>query len=296
VIPDSASRAVAFEQGTIDVLRGGDVDNVDIKRLRSLPNVEYTTKGWEMFSPQTYLIFNHRKPPFDNVLVRRAVVAAMNRQMIVNNIFFGLGQISTGPFVATEMFYDKNMPSMEFDMKKARELIKESGVNPKDHTIRMLSFPYGATWERLDEYTRQALEQLGFNVQLEATDAGGWASRTGNWDFDLTTTYAYQYGDPALGVERFHITSNIVKGSPFANVQGYSNPELDKVWSQAASETDPAKRQELYTQIQTKLVEDMSLGYLVDMEFPTLWRSNVKNLVKTAIGLSESFDDVYIEK
>lgn len=296
VIPDSASRAVAFEQGTIDVLRGGDVDNVDVKRLRSLPNVEYTTKGWEMFSPQTYLIFNHRKPPFDNVLVRRAVVAAMNRQMIVNNIFFGLGQISTGPFVATEMFYDKNMPSMEFDMKKARELIKESGVNPKDHTIRMLSFPYGATWERLDEYTRQALEQLGFNVQLEATDAGGWASRTGNWDFDLTTTYAYQYGDPALGVERFHITSNIVKGSPFANVQGYSNPELDKVWSQAASETDPAKRQELYTQIQTKLVEDMSLGYLVDMEFPTLWRSNVKNLVKTAIGLNESFDDVYIEK
>lgn len=296
VIPDSASRAVAFEQGTIDVLRGGDVDNVDIKRLRSLPNVEYTTKGWEMFSPQTYLIFNERKPPFDNALVRRAVIAAMNRQMIVNNIFFGLGQLSTGPFVATEMFYDKNMPPMDFDMKKARELIKESGVNPKDHTIRMLSFPYGATWERLDEYTRQSLEQLGFNVVLEATDAGGWASRTGNWDFDLTTTYAYQYGDPALGVERFYIESNIVKGSPFANVQGYSNPELDKVWTAAASETDPAKRQELYTQIQKTLVDDMALGYLVDMEFATLWRGNIKNLVKTAIGLNESFDDVYIEK
>jgi len=198
--------------------------------------------------------------------------------------------------VATEMFYDKNMPPMDFDMKKARELIKESGINPKDHTIRMLSFPYGATWERLDEYTRQSLEQLGFNVVLEATDAGGWASRTANWDFDLTTTYAYQYGDPALGVERFYIESNIVKGSPFANVQGYRNPELDKVWAAAASETDAAKRQELYTQIQKTLVEDMALGYLVDMEFATLWRSNVKNLVKTAIGLNESFDDVYIEK
>lgn len=296
VIPDSASRAVAFEQGTVDVLRGGDVDNVDIKRLRSMPNVDYTTKGWEMFSPQAYLIFNERKPPFDNIKVRQAVMAAMNRKLIVNNIFFGLGQISTGPFVATEMFYDKNMPSLDFDMKKARALIKESGINPGDYTIRHLSFPYGATWERLDEYTKQSLEQLGFKVNLEATDAGGWASRTGNWDFDLTTTYAYQYGDPALGVERFHIASNIVKGSPFANVQGYNNPELDKVWSAAASETDPAKRQELYTQIQKKLVEDVSLGYLVDMEFPTLSRSKVKNLVKTAIGLNESFDDVYIEK
>src|SRR5690606_2818848 len=50
IIPDSASRAVAFEQGTVNVLRGGDIDNVDVKRLSSLPDVEYTTKGWEMFS------------------------------------------------------------------------------------------------------------------------------------------------------------------------------------------------------------------------------------------------------
>lgn len=296
IIPDSASRAVAFEQGTVNVLRGGDIDNVDVKRLRSLPDVEYTTKGWEMFSPQAYLIFNMRKPPFDNMKVRQAVMTALNRQMIINNIFFGLGKLSTGPFVATEMFYDANTPAIEFDLKKAKALIKESGVNPADHTIRMLAFPYGSTWERLDEYTKQSLEQLGFKVNLESTDAGGWASRTGNWDFDLTTTYAYQYGDPALGVERLYIEANNVKGSPFANVQGYINPELDKAWTAAASEVDPAKRQELYTQIQTKLVEDMGNGFLVDMEFPTLYRKNIKNLVKTAIGLNDTFDDVYIEK
>ena len=296
VIPDAASRAVAFERGSVDVLRGGDVDNVDIKRLRALPKVEYTTAGWEMFSPQAYLIFNMRKPPFDNLKVRQAVMAAMNRNMVVNNIFFGLGKVSTSPFVTTEMFYDKNMPPMPFDMKKARALIKESGIKPEDYTIRQLSFPYGSTWDRLGEYTKQALEQLGFKVNLESTDAGGWASRTGNWDFDMTTTFTYQYGDPALGVQRLYITSNIVKGSPFANVQGYSNPETDKQWEAAASEVDPAKRQELYTKLQTTLVNDVANGFLVDMEFPTLYRANVKNLVKTAIGLNESFDDVYIEK
>src|SRR3546814_349140 len=74
VIPDSASRAVAFERGNVDVLRGGDIDNVDVKRLRALPNVEYTTKGWEMFSPQAYLMFNMRKPPFANVKGRQAVI------------------------------------------------------------------------------------------------------------------------------------------------------------------------------------------------------------------------------
>ncbi|MFY3629483.1 ABC transporter substrate-binding protein [Achromobacter xylosoxidans] len=296
VIPDAASRAVAFERGSVDVLRGGDVDNVDIKRLRALPKVEYTTAGWEMFSPQAYLIFNMRKPPFDNLKVRQAVMAAINRNMVVNNIFFGLGKVSTSPFVTTEMFYDKNMPPMPFDMKKARALIKESGIKPGDYTIRQLSFPYGSTWDRLGEYTKQALEQLGFKVNLESTDAGGWASRTGNWDFDLTTNFTYQYGDPALGVQRLYISSNIVKGSPFANVQGYSNPETDKQWEAAAPEVDPAKRQALYTQLQTTLVNEVANGFLVDMEFPTLYRANVKNLVKTAIGLNESFDDVYIEK
>lgn len=296
VIPDAASRAVAFERGSVDVLRGGDVDNVDIKRLRALPKVEYTTAGWEMFSPQAYLIFNMRKPPFDNLKVRQAVMAAINRNMVVNNIFFGLGKVSTSPFVTTEMFYDKNMPPMPFDMKKARALIKESGIKPGDYTIRQLSFPYGSTWDRLGEYTKQALEQLGFKVNLESTDAGGWASRTGNWDFDLTTNFTYQYGDPALGVQRLYISSNIVKGSPFANVQGYSNPETDKQWEAAASEVDLAKRQALYTQLQTTLVNEVANGFLVDMEFPTLYRANVKNLVKTAIGLNESFDDVYIEK
>ncbi len=296
VIPDSASRAVAFERGSVDVLRGGDVDNVDIKRLRALPKVEYTTAGWEMFSPQAYLIFNMRKPPFDNLKVRQAVMAAINRNMVVNNIFFGLGKVSTSPFVTTEMFYDKNMPALPFDMKKARALIKESGIKPEDYTIRQLSFPYGSTWDRLGEYTKQALEQLGFKVNVESTDAGGWASRTGNWDFDMTTTFTYQYGDPALGVQRLYVSSNIVKGSPFANVQGYSNPETDKQWEAAASEVDPAKRQEIYSKLQTTLVNEIANGYLVDMEFPTLYRGNVKNLVKTAIGLNESFDDVYIEK
>ncbi|SUV74541.1 solute-binding transport protein (periplasmic) [Bordetella pertussis] len=97
-------------------------------------------------------------------------------------------------------------------------------------------------------------------------------------------------------MQRLYVTSNIVKGSPFANVQGYSNPESDKLWEQAAAEVDPAKRQELYNKIQAILVAEVANGFLVDMEFPTLYRSKVKNMVKTAIGMNETFDDVYIEK
>jgi len=296
VIPDSASRAVAYEQGSVDVLRGGDVDNVDVQRLVNLPNTDMTTKGWEMFSPQAYYLFNMRNEPFDNVKVRQAVMAAIDREVVLKNIMFGQGRLATGPFAYTEMFYDPDTPPIEFDLDRAKELIEESGINPGDYTIRLLSYPYRASWERLDEYTKQALERLGFKVNLVATDAGGWASSTGDWDFDLTTAYAYQYGDPALGVERFYIEENNVKGSPFANVQGYVNPELDEKWAQAAVSNDPEERQRLYSEIQNQLVNDVGQGYLLDLEFPTIYRDNIKNLVQTAIGLNENFDDVYIDE
>ena len=77
---------------------------------------------------------------------------------------------------------------------------------------------------------------------------------------------------------------------------GLQQPRDRQAGEAAASEIDPAKRQALYSQLQTTLVKEVANGFLVDMEFPTLYRANVKNLVRTAIGLNESFDDVYIEK
>ena len=296
VIPDSASRAVAFEKGDVQVLRGGDVDNVDVKRLRALPNVDYTTKGWEMFAPMSNLLMNTRKPPFNNVKVRQAVMHALNRKLIVDNIFFGMGKPAVSPFSSTTLFFDKNMPAYDFNLKKARELIKESGVNVGQYPVKILSSSYGANWDRLDEYMKQMLEQLGFKVSIESADAGTWSSRVSNWDFDLTATYTYQYGDPALGVERLYVTRNIVKGTPFANVQGYSNPQADELWAKAGATMDPAERQKMYSQVQQILTTDVAAGNLFEIEFPTLYRKNVKNLVTTAIGLNESFDNVSIEK
>ena len=49
VIPDAASRAVAFETGEVDVLPGGSVENWDIPRLTEMEGVCSTSEGWEFF-------------------------------------------------------------------------------------------------------------------------------------------------------------------------------------------------------------------------------------------------------
>ena len=44
------------------------------------------------------------------------------------------------------------------------------------------------------------------------------------------------------------------------------------------------------------LVNEVANGFLFEIEYPTFYRKNIKNLVTTAIGLNESFDNVWIEK
>ena len=296
VIPDAASRAVAFEKGDVNVLRGGDVDNVDVKRIKALPNVEMTTKGWEMYGPIAFVIMNQRKPPFNNLKVRQAVMHAINRKFVVDNIFFGMGKIAASPIASTTLFHDKNVPQYEFNMKKARELIKESGVDVGAYPIKIMGMPYGSAWDRLGEYTKQALDQLGFKVELASVDAGGWAQRLGQFDFDMTFNFTYQYGDPAIGVARHFISSNAVKGSPFVNNQGYNNPKVDELFATAAAARQPDLRQKLYSQAQTILMSEVANGMLFEMEYATFYRKNIKNMVTTAIGLNETFDNVSIEK
>ncbi|MCW5319909.1 ABC transporter substrate-binding protein [Verminephrobacter aporrectodeae] len=296
VIPDAASRAVAFEKGDVQLLRGGDVDNVDIKRLKALPNVTMSTRGWEMYAPLAFISMNQRRPPFDNLKVRQAVMHAINRKFIVDNIFFGMGKIATGPIASTTLYYDQNVPQYAFDLRKARALIQESGVNVGATPVRILSFPYGSAWDRLAEYTRQSLEQIGFKVQIEPADAGGWAKRLGDFDFDLTFNFTYQYGDPALGVARHFLSTNAVKGSPFVNNQGYRNPKVDALFANAAAARSPELRQKLYSEVQNILMAEVANGVLFEIENATFHQKHIRNLVQTGIGLNESFDDVCFDK
>ena len=188
------------------------------------------------------------------------------------------------------------MTPYSFDLKKARELIKESGVDLSKTPIKILSYPYGATWDRLAEYTRQSLEQVGFKVEIDSADAGTWSKRIADFDFDLSFSFTSQYGDPALGVARLYLARNIVKGSAFVNNQGYQNAAVDALWDKAAATSAVAERQKLYSAIQKTLVDEVANGYLFELENPTLYSSKVHNLVSTAIGLNDTFADVYIDK
>lgn len=285
-IPDAASRAVAFETGEVDVLTPGSVETFDIERLRKNPNTCVTTGGWEMFSPLTFLHFNVRNGPLANVKFRQALMHGIDREFAIQAIWNGFGKLPTGPVASTTRFYSDAVKRYPFDVEIARKLVKESGY--KGETIKFLVLPYGEVWTRWAELIRENLREIGVKMDLVTTDVAGWTQRVSNWDFDVTHQTFYQYGDPAIGVARAYISSNIKKGSPFGNVGGYSNPEVDKLFDAAAT-APRSERAELYKKIQQLLVEDVPVMWLLEDQKPTVYKCNIKSLVTTAIGVNDGF-------
>lgn len=294
VIPDAASRAVAFETGQVDLLPGGSVENFDIPRLTAMDNVCFTNDGWEFFGPHSWMWMNMHEGPMTDKNLRKAVMHALDRAFARDALWNGNGTVATSPVSSVTRFYDPDTPDISFDPDKAREYLAASDYNGE--IIRILPLPYGETWQRWAEATRQNLSDIGIKSEIVATDVAGWNQKTGDWDFDLAFTYLYQYGDPALGVARSYISSNIAKGSPWNNVSGYVNEEVDALFAEAAVKASDAERQDLYSRVQDIIVDDVPVAWMLELQFPTIYRCDVKNPVSTAIGVNDGMRDAWLDR
>ncbi|WP_417436733.1 ABC transporter substrate-binding protein [Idiomarina abyssalis] len=294
VIPDAASRAVAFETGKIDVLPGGSVENFDVPRLTELDNTCVTTDGWEFFSPHSLLWLNNRQGPMADKRFRQAVMYAMNREFAKEVLWNGYGKIANGPVGSKTKFYDKTLPNYEYNPAKAKKLLKDMGYDGTP--VRLLPMPYGETWQRWAEVVKQNLEEVGIKTKMISTDVAGWNQKVADWDYDISFTYLYQYGDPALGVARNYISSNISKGSSWNNVEGYKNDQVDKLFAEAAVAFPDSKRQELYSKVQHQLVEDVPVAWLMELEFPTIYSCKVHDLIDSGIGINDAFGTAWIKQ
>lgn len=296
VIPDAASRTLALENGTVQLAQWSDVEFYDVARLKARPNLAVTTAGYEYFAPLQWLEMNNRVAPLNDRRFRQAVMYALDREALAKRVYFGQARVATGPIASKTKFYDPNVRKYEYSLDKAKALLDEMGLKPgaggKRVEVKFLVPPYGESYQRSAEFYRQSFARVGIDLVLEATDMAGWASRIGNWDYQMTTNLLYQLGDPALGVSRTYVTSNIVKGILFSNTQGYSNPEVDRLFDEAASALDEKKRQELYTRVQQILVEDVPVAWTLEIEYPIIYDRSLKDVVTTAIGSHETFGAV----
>ena len=70
----------------------------------------------------------------------------------------------------------------------------------------------------------------------------------------------------------------------------------DLATTQVYTHVSVARLQEIYAKAQKILVEDVPVAWMLELQFPTITRCSVKNLVTTGIGVNDGFRDAWIEK
>lgn len=293
VIPDAASRSVSLEQGDAQLTQWQDIEPFDVARLAALPHLEMTTEGYEYFSPMLWIELNCRRPPMNDKRFRQALMHLIDRNFVRDRILFGLAKAATGPIASSMRFYTSDVRTYEQSVEKAVALLDEMGLKPDAGgvraTLKFSMVPAGETWTRIAEYVRQSFAAAGIIVELQSNDLAGWVESVSNGDFDISGNQLYQNGDPALGVARTYISSNIRKGVMFSNTSGYSNPKVDELFEAAAGEMDVEKRQALYTEVQQLLVEEVPVLWLAEQQYPTIYDNRLREVATSATGVNSNF-------
>lgn len=301
-IADSSTRTAVLEKGEAHVAGFGAVPYNDVRKLEALPNVEVTTTGYEMISPMVELIMNTQTAPFDNPLVRQAVNYAIDRQFVIDNIWFGFGKIASGPISSNfepAGLFGRGIDFNTADrIEKANALLDQAGFPRGADGTRFEIVhdvtPYGEEWQRFGETVVQNLAAIGIKATVRVEDLPTWLKRTyTDYDFQLTSNFLFNQADPVIGVHRGLHSDRILPGTVFVNGSRWSSPETDALMDQATIELDPAKRSVMYQELVQKVSEASPVAYVLELNYPTVLSTDFADVITTPIGIYGNYAGAY---
>ncbi len=196
------------------------------------------------------LVFNTRRPPFDNPAARKAVVLSLSADEMNRRFFQGLGTPARGVFDRASRLASSQLMPRENDSEAARaafDALTVGGTRP----FRFSFLLVGGGPESQATYTQQQVERFpAVQMQIDAVDTPTLIRRTLSGDFDMAVSGMWMT-DPEPVLYDF-----LRPGSP-TNVSGYSNADVTAAMTAGRLAVDADARREAYTRVQVRLNEDV---------------------------------------
>jgi peptide/nickel transport system substrate-binding protein len=137
------------------------------------------------------LVFNTRRPPFDDARVRLAAALAIDRQEIVDGYLFGFGAIADGPVPPGVPGYVPG-PRLPLAPDSARRLL--AGRHPRFEILTV-----GSGEAALEQMLQARLAAVGFEVSIRQLENSAFLDRVYGPRHDFTAAVTGVPGDPGLG-------------------------------------------------------------------------------------------------
>ncbi len=268
IFTSAANLYNTFRTGGLDVA----YQTLDPEQVTALEREE-DSGGWEVIEAGTnvinYMSLNQTIEPLDDVRVRQAIAAMVDRPLINERVFQGqaepLYSLIPASFDVAEPVFQSAYGDGDFD--QARELLTEAGFSETNPLTVEIWYPSASTprsivANTLKESIEAALPGL-VTVNVQNTEGATLWENVGKGIYPIILSNWYpDYYDPDTFIQPFLGCDNgsgstCEEGPSQANGSFYYSPEANDLIAQQRAEQDPAVRQELLEDLQQIMVDDV---------------------------------------
>ena len=248
VVPDPAARALA--------LRAGDADIA--QELPEAAALEFTGDPYTnqtVAAPRTAsLQLNQSRPPFDDIRVRQAVAAAIDRTALGEQALAG-SAVPASELFGPAVSWGSQDPPPPADPARARQLLTEAGFGPANPLrVDLGTYANRPELPTLATAVQEMLRAAGIEATIRVGDYDAREPDLLAGDYDMyLASRSYLVDVPDAGAT---LTSDYTCQGSY-NINQYCSPEFDALLAPLATETDPATRQEVFTRASAKLNDDV---------------------------------------
>ena len=284
VVPEAAVRALGLETGDADSSVWPLVTE-DNLRLAADTN-RFTTFVTSSLLLNQFAL-NNTHPVLSDKRVRQAMMFAIDRQAIIEDLFLGAAKLATANLSpALGDYYNPNVPQYSYDPDQAAALLDDAGwelegdVRTKDG--RSLSFTCttisGDSIRRQEaETVQQYLAQVGIDMALNDAPLATIAVqlRAGQMDCSVFN-YAFggDQGDPDA-------TATLLSGAS-NNFSHFENAEVDELLHRGLEERDTKNRIAIYHRIQEIVADEVPFLFMMFWDWYEIFNTRVHGLPATS--------------
>lgn len=270
-IVDKQSVFLEFVKGNIDFISGIDPNYKDevLTRHGTLQDkykdkINLTTQPYLNTEYLGFMVDKNKSPkdnPLLNKKIRQAINYGFDREKMIKYLRNNIGLAGTNGIIPKGLagFDTSNSIGYNFNPEKAKLLLKEAGY-PNGKGLPPISIATTSTYLDLCKYIQGQLNLIGFNIKIDVNPPGALRENIaqskimwfrGSWIAD--------YPDAENYLSLFYSPNFCPKGPNYTH---FSNPNFDKLYRQAQSETSLEKRTKLYKEMDKIIMEEAPIVVL----------------------------------
>ncbi|MBV9325748.1 MAG: ABC transporter substrate-binding protein [Chloroflexi bacterium] len=289
VMTDQQARVAALRSGAVD---GTTISSDIIPTLSNDPNLKVLKTVTAAFRELQMTIKGQGKP-WEDVRVRQAINAAIDRQAIIDNVYAGDAVFSSKipASYGDWPIQDAELRSTfeKYDLDAAKKLMNDAGVSGFDVTLQAIANPND--YVQIAEIVKSQLSKININVTVQPLEIGTFGQNNSTGAFEWASTGRGMRGDPSGYMADFDPTGSTYK----AWFQGgWTNDEMTQLLNAALGNPDQAARHAQYRRMQEIALTDWPTIPTVDPTIYQVVRSRVQNMYVSIDGTEKGLQETWV--